>query len=77
VSLEKENIYLYAKKMLLKKHYDFFIFGHRHLAMDVALNENSRYINTGEWVEAQSYAVFDGEKVELCSESGSAPQKIS
>jgi len=68
--LDEELIYKYAKKTLLKKHYDFFVFGHRHLAMDIALSENSRYINTGEWVEAQSYAVFDGENIELYSAKG-------
>jgi len=65
--LEKEFIYQYAKKTLAEKHYDFFVFGHRHLAMDVPLNENSRYINTGEWMVSQTYAVFDGEEVSLHS----------
>ena len=61
----KEYIYRYAKKTLTKKHYDFFVFGHRHLALDVRMSENSRYINTGEWIETQTYAVFDGEDVSL------------
>jgi len=65
IGLEKEAIYQYAKKTLATNHYDFFIFGHRHLAMDVHLNQNSRYINTGEWMESQTYAVFDGENVSL------------
>ena len=65
--IETEVIYLYVKKMLAKKHYDFFVFGHRHLAMDVRLNENSHYINTGEWIENQTFAVFDGNVVTLQS----------
>ena len=65
--LEKESIYLYAQKTLASKHYDFFVFGHRHLPMDVSLRENSRYINTGEWIITQTYAVFDGEDVSLHS----------
>jgi len=68
--LDNELIYWYAKNMLTKKHYDFFVFGHRHLAMDVCLNENSRYINTGEWIEAQTYAVFNGNNVTLHSAKG-------
>jgi UDP-2,3-diacylglucosamine hydrolase len=68
--LENELIYLYAQSVLDKKHYDFFIFGHRHLAMDVRLNENSRYLNTGEWMETQTYAVFDGNDVTLHSFKG-------
>ena len=65
--IETEVFYLYVKKMLTIKHYDFFVFGHRHLAMDIRLNENSRYINTGEWIENQTFAVFDGENVSLHS----------
>ena len=68
--LEKELIFGYAKNMLAKKHYDFFVFGHRHLALDIRLNENSRYINTGEWMETQSYAVFDGKNINLYSAKG-------
>jgi len=64
--LENELIYLYAQKTLAEgKNYDFFIFGHRHLALNVALNEKSRYINTGEWFISQSFAVFDGEEVTI------------
>jgi UDP-2,3-diacylglucosamine hydrolase len=40
---------------------DYFIFGHRHLPIDWLLkNGRSRYINLGEWMWANSYAVFDG-----------------
>jgi len=64
--IENELIYQYAKKMLEGgKHYDFFVFGHRHFAVNIPLNENSRYINTGEWFENRTYAVFDGKEVTL------------
>jgi len=39
---------------------DFFIFGHRHLVLDIQLPENSRYINLGHWLENSHYGVFDG-----------------
>jgi len=64
---EKEHIIRYAQKALAHKHYDFFVFGHRHLSMDIRLEENSRYINTGEWIDTRTYAVFDGEDVSLHS----------
>ena len=67
IGQENELIFKNIQKILLKKHYDFFVFGHRHLAMDLQVNENSRYINTGEWLETQTYAVFDGEKFSLFS----------
>lgn len=46
---------------------DYFVFGHRHLPIDWRLNnERSRYINLGDWMWHSSYAVFDGEDVEVC-----------
>jgi len=45
---------------------DFFVFGHRHLPIDWQLkNGRSRYINLGEWLHHNSYAVFDGQDVEI------------
>lgn len=45
---------------------DYFVFGHRHLPVDWRLkNGRSRYINTGEWMYACSYAVFDGEDLQV------------
>jgi len=40
--------------------YDYMIFGHRHLPLDIKINEKSRYINLGEWVNHFTYAAFDG-----------------
>ena len=61
----KEWLVIYCKEVLQKKHYEYFIFGHRHLPLDIKLNEGSRYINLGEWIFKNSYAVFDGEKMTL------------
>ena len=62
---EREWLITYCKEVLQQKHYDFFIFGHRHLPIDFTLKENSRYINLGDWIRYNSYAVFDGENLEL------------
>ncbi len=62
---EKEWLVIYSKEVLEKQHYDYFIFGHRHLPLDIQLTHNSRYINLGEWMNYNSYGVFDGEKMEL------------
>lgn len=64
---EKEWLILYSRKVLEEKIYDFFVFGHRHLPIDHRLNESSRYINLGEWVNFFTYAVFDGNDVQLLS----------
>jgi len=62
---ENEWLVLYAREILKNNHYDYFIFGHRHLPIDIMLNEKSRYINTGDWLDYNSYAVFDGSNMEL------------
>ena len=61
----KEWLVTYAKEVLNHQYYDYFIFGHRHLPIDFALPKGSRYINLGEWINYNTYAVFDGEKLEL------------
>ena len=43
---------------------DYFIFGHRHLPIDVVLGK-SRYVNLGEWIHHNSYAIFDGSDLKL------------
>jgi UDP-2,3-diacylglucosamine hydrolase len=61
----KEWLVIYCKEVLQKKHYEYFIFGHRHLPLDIKLNEGSRYINLGEWFKSNSFAVFDGTDISL------------
>ncbi len=64
---ESEWLLTYSNEYLDKQHIDFFIFGHRHLAIDYTLkNGSSRYINLGEWLYLNSYAVFDGANISIC-----------
>ena len=62
---DKEWLIQYCKRKLTKKHFDYFVMGHRHLPMNIALNENSAYINLGDWIVNYNYAEFDGEKISL------------
>ncbi len=62
---EKEWLYCYALRKLQTAHYDYFIFGHRHLPLDIQLNPQSRYVNLGDWIKYFSYAVFDGQQLTL------------
>ena len=59
---QKEHLVLYAKDYL-KTHsdVDFFIFGHRHIELDLMLNKKTRMIILGDWIWQFTYAVFDGE----------------
>jgi UDP-2,3-diacylglucosamine hydrolase len=61
----QEWLVTYSKELLKTHFYDYLIFGHRHLPLDIQLNEQSRYINLGEWVQKNSYAVFDGETLTI------------
>ena len=65
--LGEENEWLaqYSQKKLEEKHRDFFIFGHRHLPLEIELNPSSKYINLGDWIGYYTYGVFDGDKMEL------------
>lgn len=65
--LGEENEWLaqYSKRKLSEKHRDYFIFGHRHLPLEIPLKEDSKYMNLGDWVQYYTYGVFNGEKLEL------------
>ena len=67
---EKEGLYLFAKSVLEHEEVDYFIFGHRHLLLNLPLEKNSRYINLGDWISHFSYGVFDGENFELKTYKG-------
>lgn len=62
---DREWLIIFCREVLQKEHFDYFLFGHRHLPLDYELTPSSRYINTGDWIKYNSYAVFDGEKVSL------------
>jgi UDP-2,3-diacylglucosamine hydrolase len=62
---ENEWLAIYSKEILQHTHFDYFIYGHRHLPMDLQVGPNSHYINLGDWLNYFSYAVFDGKRTEL------------
>jgi UDP-2,3-diacylglucosamine hydrolase len=63
---EQEWLVKFCNDTLKTEFYDYMIFGHRHLPLDIKLNDHSRYINLGEWIGyTHSYAVFDGADLTL------------
>ena len=62
---DQEWLVQYCKEVLESEHYDFFIFGHRHLPLDINVGDSSKYMNLGDWLHYYTYAVFDGNKLEL------------
>mgnify|MGYP000303338537 CR=1 FL=1 len=62
---DNEWLVQYSKEQLTFKHYDYFIFGHRHLPMQVKVGENSTYFNLGEWINYQTFLEASEDSVEL------------
>jgi len=62
---EKEWLVQFCLEVLQKEHVDYFIFGHRHIAIEYPLPQNSLYVNLGDWLRYDSYAVFDGTDLRL------------
>lgn len=62
---ENEWLLQFCKENEKKEHFDYYIFGHRHMPIDEKAGENSRYVNLGEWIKYNTYAVFDGLELKL------------
>ncbi len=62
---EQEWLVIHSKEVLQTKHFDYFIYGHRHIPIIYELNANSKFVILGDWINNFSYGVFDGNKFEL------------
>jgi len=67
---DKEWLLHYCREQLKAQPVDYFIFGHRHLpidwpVVDLALSREARYINLGDWIRYNTYAVLEGTSVSL------------
>jgi UDP-2,3-diacylglucosamine hydrolase len=62
---QEEWLVQFAQQKLKTEHIDYFIFGHRHIAIEYPLAEKSMYVNLGDWIRYNSYAVFDGQQLSL------------
>lgn len=63
---DKEHLVLFAKERLKKDpDINYFIFGHRHIVLQLPIAEQSDVVIIGDWITYFSYAVFDGERVSI------------
>lgn len=62
---ENERLVQFANQVLEDEKIDFFIFGHRHLPLNLELKNESKYFNLGDWLHHYSYAKFDGQDVQI------------
>jgi len=66
---DKEHLVIYAKKQAVaagEKAPDYYIFGHRHIMLDLSISVNSRIIILGEWFDLFSYGVLGPDGFKLC-----------
>jgi UDP-2,3-diacylglucosamine hydrolase len=63
---QNEPLIIYSKEYL-KSHPDinYFIYGHRHIELDLMLTREARLLILGEWVDLCTYAVFDGKELRM------------
>ena len=62
----KEHLVLFTKEYM-KTHsdIDYFIYGHRHIELDLFLSRKCRMMIIGDWITQFTYVVFDGEHLLL------------
>ena len=56
---DKEDLIRYARSILENEKIDYFIFGHRHLAMTYNLQEGTEIVFLGDWIKNGSFAELD------------------
>ncbi|MEX2593204.1 MAG: UDP-2,3-diacylglucosamine diphosphatase [Anditalea sp.] len=62
---EGEWLWRYCRSVERKIHFDYYIFGHRHLPLELPVGNESTYINLGEWVSQFTFGEFDGQEFHL------------
>jgi UDP-2,3-diacylglucosamine hydrolase len=64
---DNEWLVQYCKRKEQEKHHDYYIFGHRHLPLEIDLGNNTKYINLGDWISYYTFGEFNGTSFKLQS----------
>lgn len=70
---DKEWLAHYCRELLTRERYDYMVFGHRHLPIDMGIAQGSRYVNLGDWITHFTYATFDGTDMRLMKRMSDGP----
>lgn len=62
---ENEWLFQYARRKMKSDPVDYFVFGHRHLPLEIPVEEQAIYFNIGDWITHYTYGIFDGQSFEL------------
>lgn len=58
----KEHLVLFTKQYIqYHSNVDYFIYGHRHIELDLQLTKKARMLILGDWINHFTYAVYDGD----------------
>ncbi|MDN3202870.1 UDP-2,3-diacylglucosamine diphosphatase [Algoriphagus sediminis] len=67
---ENEWLWQYCQEVEKQSHHDFYIFGHRHLPLDLPVGESARYFNLGEWVGQNTFLKINAQGASLSEFKG-------
>jgi UDP-2,3-diacylglucosamine hydrolase len=59
---DNEWLVCFCRDYLKRIHVDYFVFGHRHLVLDIPIG-SSRYLNLGEWFNGSRSLFFQGDEL--------------
>ena len=62
---DQEWLVLFSRQKLQMHSFDYFIFGHRHIPIQLKIADSAVYVNLGDWLSHFTYGEFDGEKFSL------------
>ena len=55
---EEDILFNYCKKQQKINPVDYYIFGHRHIPLELKINDQAKYINLGDWITHNTYAIL-------------------
>lgn len=65
ISEDKEILFEYCKAKEKNIKMDYYIFGHRHIPLQLKVNKNATYINLGDWITHNTYAILENGLISL------------
>lgn len=65
LGLENEWLVAFCNEQNQLNPVDYYIFGHRHLPLQLSIAPDATYLNIGDWLRYYTFAVFDGENLRL------------
>ena len=66
IEQQDEMLYQYAKRKIIEDpDIDYLVFGHRHIPMQLKVNEKAEMLILGDWISHFSYGVFEEGKMTI------------